>query len=81
MQVLVGRISSVMVMLLAILWSTQGGRYSSIFRSNQRHCRRSGPTNYDRFRIWRVLQRRGTKEASISTLAFGFFYSGLCVLF
>src|ERR1700728_2192401 len=30
-QVTVGRISSVVVMLLAMAWSTQGGRYSSIF--------------------------------------------------
>jgi SSS family solute:Na+ symporter len=30
-QVTIGRISSVLVMLLAMAWSTQGGRYSSIF--------------------------------------------------
>ena len=32
-QVTIGRISSVVVMLLAMAWSTQGGRYSSIFEA------------------------------------------------
>jgi len=32
-QVTIGRISSVAVMLLAMAWSTQGGRYSSIFEA------------------------------------------------
>lgn len=32
-QVQIGRVSAVVVMLLAMLWSTQGGKYSSIFEA------------------------------------------------
>ena len=32
-QLTIGRVSSVVVMLLAMAWSTQGGRFSSIFEA------------------------------------------------
>jgi SSS family solute:Na+ symporter len=77
MQVLVGRISSVMVMLLAILWSTQGGRYSSIFEAINVIAADLAPPITTVF-VFGVFWRRGTKEASISTLTFGFLLGALC---
>jgi SSS family solute:Na+ symporter len=71
MQVLIGRISSVIVMLLAILWSTQGSRYSSIFEAINVIAADLAPPITTVF-LFGVFWRRGTKEASITTLIFGF---------
>jgi SSS family solute:Na+ symporter len=71
MQVLIGRISSVVVMLLAILWSTQGSRYSSIFEAINVIAADLAPPITTVF-VFGVFWRRGTKEASITTLIFGF---------
>jgi solute:Na+ symporter, SSS family len=71
MQVLIGRISSVVVMLLAILWSTQGSRYSSIFEAINVIAADLAPPITTVF-LFGVFWRRGTKEASIVTLIFGF---------
>ena len=70
-QVRVGRISSVVVMLLAMLWSTQGGRYSSIFEAINAIAANLAPPITTVFLLG-VFWRRGTKEASLSTLTFGF---------
>src|SRR4029077_17296641 len=70
-QVAVGRISSVAVMLLAILWSTQGGRYSSIFEAINVIAADLAPPITAVF-LFGVFWRRGTKEASIVTLIVGF---------
>lgn len=75
-QVLVGRISSVAVMLLAILWSTQGGRYSSIFEAINVIAADLAPPITTVF-LFGVFWRRGTKEASIATLTFGFLVGAL----
>jgi solute:Na+ symporter, SSS family len=70
-QVRIGRISSVVVMLLAMAWSTQGGRYSSIFEAINAIAADLAPPITVVF-LWGVLWRRGTKEASLYTLVSGF---------
>jgi solute:Na+ symporter, SSS family len=70
-QVTVGRVSSVVVMLLAMAWSTQGGRYSSIFEAINAIAADLAPPITVVF-LWGVLWRRGTKQASLYTLIFGF---------
>jgi SSS family solute:Na+ symporter len=70
-QVTIGRISSVVVMLLAMAWSTQGGRYSSIFEAINAIAADLAPPITVVF-LWGVLWRRGTKEASLYTLISGF---------
>jgi SSS family solute:Na+ symporter len=70
-QVAVGRISSVAVMLLAILWSTQGGRYSSIFEAINVIAADLAPPITAVF-LFGVFWRRGTKQAALATLIVGF---------
>lgn len=76
MQVLIGRVSSVVVMLLAILWSTQGSRYSSIFEAINVIAADLAPPITTVF-LFGVFWRRGTKQASIATLIFGFVIGAL----
>ena len=78
-QVQVGRISSVVIMLLAMLWSTQGGRYSSIFEAINAVAAHLAPPITTVF-LWGVLWRRGTKQASIVTLSIGFFLGAVSFL-
>jgi SSS family solute:Na+ symporter len=70
-QVTIGRISSVVVMILAMAWSTQGGRFSSIFEAINAIAADLAPSITVVF-LWGVLWRRGTKEASLFTLIAGF---------
>ncbi len=70
-QVTIGRVSSVVVMLLAMAWSTQGGRYSSIFEAINAIAADLAPPITVVF-LWGVLWRRGTKQASLYTLISGF---------
>jgi SSS family solute:Na+ symporter len=58
-------------MLLAMAWSTQGGRYSSIFEAINAIAADIAPPITVVF-LWGVLWRRGTKEASLATLSIGF---------
>jgi SSS family solute:Na+ symporter len=67
----IGRISSTVVMILAVLWSTQGGRYSSIFEAINVIAADLAPPITTVF-LFGVFWRRGTKEASIVTLITGF---------
>ncbi|MBS1851497.1 MAG: sodium/solute symporter [Acidobacteria bacterium] len=67
----IGRISSVIVMILAVLWSTQGGRYTSIFEAINVIAADLAPPITTVF-LFGVFWRRGTKEASIVTLIAGF---------
>ncbi len=69
--VLVGRVSSIAIMILAILWSTQGGRFSSIFAAINVIASDLAPPITTVF-LFGVFWRRGTKEASIVTLLTGF---------
>ena len=70
-QVWIARVSSVGVMILAILWSTQGGKYSSIFEAINAIGADLAPPITTVF-IWGVFWRRGTRQASLVTLISGF---------
>src|SRR5712692_3490531 len=72
----VGRASSVIVMLLAILWSTQGGRFSSIFEAINVIAADLAPPITTVF-LFGVFWKRGTKEASVVTLTTGFLIGAL----
>lgn len=70
-QLTIGRVSSIVVMLLAMAWSTQGGRFSSIFEAVNAIAADLAPPITVVF-LWGILWRRGTKEASLYTLISGF---------
>jgi SSS family solute:Na+ symporter len=70
-QVWIGRLSSVAVMVLAVLWSTQGGKYSSIFEAINAIGADLAPPITTVF-IWGVFWRRGTSQAALTTLILGF---------
>ena len=69
-QVLVGRTAAVIVMLLAMAWSTQGGRYSSIFEAINAIAADIAPPITTCF-LWGVFWRRGTAAAAVTTLTVG----------
>ena len=70
-QVRIGRWSAVVVMLLAMLWSTQGDKFSSIFEAVQEIGAALAPAITTVF-LWGVFWRRGTAQAAVTTLVFGF---------
>ena len=70
-QVRIGRWSAVVVMLLAMLWSTQGDKFSSIFEAVQEIGAALAPAITTVF-LWGVFWRRGTSQAAVTTLVFGF---------
>ena len=76
----IGRIGSVVVMLLAILWSTQGGRFSSIFEAINVIAADLAPPITTVF-LFGVFWRRGTKQASIATLIAGFLLGAASFIF
>ncbi|MEM7374155.1 MAG: sodium:solute symporter [Bacteroidota bacterium] len=76
----IGKISAVIVMLLAMAWSTQAGRYTSIFEAINAIAASLAPGITTVF-LFGVFWRRGTKEAAISTLIFGFSMGVLIFLF
>jgi solute:Na+ symporter, SSS family len=67
----IGRISSTIVMILAVLWSTQGGRFTSIFEAINVIAADLAPPITTVF-LFGVFWRRGTKQASIVTMVTGF---------
>jgi SSS family solute:Na+ symporter len=71
MQVRIGRISATVVMILAMMWSTQGGRYTSIFEAINAIGSDLSPPITAVFLLG-VFWRRGTWQASLATLSFGF---------
>lgn len=71
-RVRIGAFSAVIVMLLAMGWSTQGGRFDSIFEAiNKIPAQFLAPPIAAVF-VWGVFWRRGTKEAAVVTLVTGF---------
>ena len=71
-QVAIGRVTAVVVMLLAMAWSTQGDKFGSIFEAiNKMPAQFLAPPITVVF-LWGVFWRRGTKEAAIVTLILGF---------
>lgn len=67
----IGRITTVFVMILAVLWSTQGGKFTSIFEAINTILSMISPPIATVF-ILGVFWKRGTYQASISTLVLGF---------
>jgi SSS family solute:Na+ symporter len=76
-QVTIARVSSAVVMILAVAWSTQGGRYSSIFEAINAIASNLSPPITVVF-LFGVFWRRGTKEASFATLVSGFLLGATC---
>ncbi|MCM4164703.1 MULTISPECIES: sodium:solute symporter [unclassified Arenibacter] len=70
-QVRIGKYVAVIVMILAIAWSTQGGRFNSIFEAINKIAAALAPPIATVF-LFGVFSKRGTKEASLITLIFGF---------
>jgi SSS family solute:Na+ symporter len=64
-------------MILAVLWSTQGGRYSSIFEAINAIASNLAPPITAVF-LFGVFWRRGTHQASIATLVGGFLLGATC---
>jgi SSS family solute:Na+ symporter len=71
-QVRIGRISAVVVMLLAMLWSTQGGRFGSIFEAINKMPAQFIAPPIATVLLWGVFWRRGSRQAGVFTLALGF---------
>ncbi len=67
----VGRISAIIVMLLAMLWSTQGEKFTSIFQAVATIGACLAPSVSTVF-VWGVAWKRGTEQAAFITLSFGF---------
>jgi SSS family solute:Na+ symporter len=72
MQVRIGRISSVIVMILAIAWSTQGDKFGSIFQAINKMPAQFIAPPIATVLVWGVFWRRGTSQAGTFTLLFGF---------
>jgi SSS family solute:Na+ symporter len=70
-QVRIGKWSAVGIMILAMAWSTQGGRFTSIFEAVQVIAADLAPPITTVF-LWGVFWRRGTHQAALATLIFGF---------
>ncbi len=69
-RVRVGRISAVVVMVLAMVWSTQGGKFSSIFEAINKIPLAFAPAITCVF-LFGVFWPRGTARASLWTLGVG----------
>ncbi len=68
--VTVGRVSTAGIMLLAMLWSTQGGQFGTIFEAINKIPMIFAPPVTTVF-VFGVLWKRGTKQAAMATLYFG----------
>ncbi|HCC70760.1 MAG TPA: sodium:glucose symporter [Bacteroidales bacterium] len=69
-QVRIGRISAVIVMILAIAWSTQGDKFSSIFEAINKIASAIAPPVAVVF-LFGVFSKRGTRKAGFITLVTG----------
>jgi SSS family solute:Na+ symporter len=64
-----GRIASIVVILLAMAWSTQGDKFKSIFEAINKIPMMFAPAITTIF-LGGVFWKRGTKQAAVSTLLF-----------
>ena len=78
-QVFIGRVTAVVVMLLAMAWSTQGGKFGSIFVAVTKIPMVFAPAITTVF-LWGVFWRRGSKEASLVTLMAGSFVGAIYLI-
>lgn len=69
-QIKIGRIAAVVVMLLAMAWSTQGDQFSSIFEAINKIAGAIAPPVAVVF-LFGVFSKRGTRQAAIVTLIAG----------
>lgn len=69
-MILYGRIAACVVMILAVLWSTQGGKFTSIFEAINKIPVAFAPPIATIF-LWGVLWKRGTWQAAMTTIIFG----------
>lgn len=69
--VLIGRVSTVVFMIIAVLWSTQGGKFNSIFEAANLILSMISPPIATLF-VLGVFWRRGTHQAATSTMILGF---------
>lgn len=69
-QINIGRYASVVVMLLAMLWSTQGDKFTSIFEAINKIAAAIAPPVAVVF-LFGVFSKRGTKQAAFLTLILG----------
>lgn len=69
-QVRIGRISAVVVMILAIGWSTQGDKFSSIFEAINKIASAIAPPVAVVF-LFGVFSKRGSRKAAFFTLITG----------
>ena len=69
-QIRYGRIAAVVVMLLAMLWSTQGDKFSSIFEAINKIASAIAPPVTTVF-LFGVFSKRGNNKAAIATLIAG----------
>ena len=79
-QVMIGRVTAVVIMLMAMAWSTQGDKFGSIFEAiNKMPAQFLAPPISVVF-LWGVFWRRGTKQAALITLICGFILGFLVFL-
>lgn len=69
-QIKVGRIAAIVVMVLAMVWSTQGDKFSSIFEAINKIAAAIAPP-VATVLLFGVFSRRGTKQAGLITLIAG----------
>lgn len=67
--VLVGRVTAGVVVVLAMLWSTQGGKFGSIFEAINKIPMAFAPGITTIF-LWGVFWPRGSKQGAMATLLF-----------
>jgi SSS family solute:Na+ symporter len=65
-----GRISAIVIMILATFWSTQGDKFSSVFEAINKVAAALSPP-VATVLLFGVLYKKGTKEASLVTLITG----------
>lgn len=68
--VTIGRISTGVIMVLAMLWSTQGDQFGTIFEAINKIPMTFAPAVTTVF-VLGVMWKRGTKEGAMATLYFG----------
>lgn len=69
-QIRIGRYAAVVVMLLAMVWSTQGDKFSSIFEAINKIAAALAPPVAVVF-LFGVFSKRGTRQAAFITLIAG----------
>ncbi|MBN2272493.1 MAG: sodium:solute symporter [Sedimentisphaerales bacterium] len=72
----IGRLTAVVVMVCAMLWSTQGQRFGGIFKGINQMISVLAPPISVVF-IWGIFWRRATSIGALATLVFGFVLGGI----